>query len=143
MNRPIAPSTPSLQAAPAAMLAAEVSPALEETLAAVETRLANLAEALRERDLSAIDQQSTELHRALQKAVDHFSRAARSGPIPMALRLRLARTSGSVAAQRESFARATAALDRAIDVLLPREAPALYGAHGATGRNSLGGVAQA
>ena len=42
--------------------------------------------------------------------------------MPPALRRRLASASGQVAAQRESLARATAALDRAIDVLLPREA---------------------
>ena len=40
------------------------------------------------------------------------------------------RASSQVAAQRESFARATAALDRAIDVLLPREAGGVYSAHG-------------
>lgn len=39
------------------------------------------------------------------------------------------RASGLVASQRESLARATAALDRAIDVLMPRSAPAsVYGA---------------
>jgi hypothetical protein len=48
-----------------------------------------------------------------------------------------------VAAQRESFARATAALDRAIDVLLPREAPSLYGAYGSNQRGTLGGSIQA
>lgn len=113
--------------------------ALEATLAAVELRLNALGQALLQRDLGGVDEQSAALHRALAAAVDHFSRAARHGPIPMALRHRLARTSGDVAAQRESFARATAALDRAIDVLLPRETPALYGAQGVNGRGSLGG----
>jgi len=38
------------------------------------------------------------------------------------------RASGLVASQRESLARATAALDRAIDVLMPRSSPAsVYG----------------
>ena len=55
-----------------------------------------------------------------------FSDAARDGPVPPALRKRLASASGQVAAQRESLARATAALDRAIDVLLPRDAATLY-----------------
>jgi hypothetical protein len=36
-----------------------------------------------------------------------------------------------VAAQRESLARATAALDRAIDVLLPRDGSVVYSAYGA------------
>ena len=109
-------------------------PALESTLSAVELRLASLGVALQARDLSSIDLHASELHRALSNAVDHFSRAARNGSVPPALRRRLASASGTVAAQRESLARATAALDRAIDVLLPREAPAVYGAHGGVQR---------
>ena len=105
-------------------------PALELTLSAVEERLSSLGAALQARDLSSIDLHASELHRALSNAVDHFSRAARNGPVPQPLRRRLANASGTVAAQRESLARATAALDRAIDVLLPREAPAVYGAQG-------------
>ena len=65
--------------------------------------------------------------------------AARRGPVPPALRHRLASTSGKVAAQRESLARATAALDRAIDVLMPRDGAALYSTLGATERHTRGG----
>ena len=116
-------------------LAAEVSvPVLESTLSAVESRLSSLGEALRARDLPSIDLHAGELHRALSNAVDHFSRAARSGTLPASLRRRLADAVGSVAAQRESLARATAALDRAIDVLLPRDAPVMYGNYGAAER---------
>ena len=50
---------------------------------------------------------------------------------------------GVVAAQRESLARATAALDRAMDVLMPRQAAPLYGAGGAAARNHLGSGIQA
>ena len=107
---------------------------LEETLAAVELRLSALGEALRARDIEAIDRHSTELHVALASAVDHFTRAARQGTVPPLLRRRLASASGQVAAQRESLARATAALDRAIEVLMPREAPALYSSIGAADR---------
>ena len=39
-----------------------------------------------------------------------------------------------MAAQRESLARATAALDRAIDVLLPRDGALLYSAYGSADR---------
>lgn len=143
MNRPSAPiAAPIAVTAPPPREAA-ADPALEATLSAVESRLSDLAEALRQRDLGAIDDQSAALHRALAQAVDHFSRASRSGTIPLALRHRLAQTGGHVAAQRESFARATAALDRAIDVLLPREAPAVYGASGSQPRSSLGGSIRA
>ena len=106
------------------------SPELEEKLAAVESQLAALGESLRQRDSAGIDTHASELHRALAQAVDHFSRAARSGSVPPALRMRLASASGQVAAQRESLARATAALDRAIDVLMPAATPALYSASG-------------
>ncbi|HEV7915419.1 MAG TPA: hypothetical protein VGP22_16760 [Albitalea sp.] len=120
-----------------------IDPALEDTLSAVESRLASLGEALRVRDALAIDHHATELHRALARAVEHFTHAARSGAVPPTLRRRLASASGQVAAQRESLARATAALDRAIDVLMPREVPGLYSSLGGTERSLLGGSIQA
>jgi ABC-type transporter Mla subunit MlaD len=116
-----------------------IDPALEDTLAAVETRLAALGEALRARDAAAIDSHATELHRALARAVDHFTHAARSGAVPHTLRRRLASASGQVAAQRESLARATAALDRAIEVLMPRDTPGLYSSIGAAERGLRSG----
>ncbi len=119
------------------------SPELEEKLAAVESQLAALGESLRQRDSAGIDAHASELHRALAQAVDHFSRAARSGSVPPALRVRLASASGQVAAQRESLARATAALDRAIDVLLPRDDAGLYSTLGSADRSARGGVVQA
>lgn len=116
---------------------------LEATLAAVETRLTALGIALLEQNNVDVDIHATELHRALARAVDHFSAAARHGALPMPLRQRLMRASSQVAAQRESFARATAALDRAIDVLLPREASGVYTALGASERAAHGGSLQA
>jgi hypothetical protein len=109
-------------------------PELELRLAAVESRLAGLGNALRARDPVAIDLQACELHRALAAAVSHFSHAARSGPVPLTLRDRLAQASSQVVAQRESLARATAALDRALDVLLPREGAGVYSPYGAADR---------
>ena len=119
------------------------NPKLEEALASVEARLAALGDALRARDSAAIDLHATELHRALAHAVDCFGRASRSGGVPLAMRHRLASTSGLVAAQRESLARATAALDRAIDVLMPRDAATLYSSQGGSERALRGGVIQA
>jgi hypothetical protein len=110
------------------------SPELEARLSAVESRLAALGQALRSRDAAGIDLHASELHRALASAVSHFSDAAKSGPLPPALRNRLAQASGQVAAQRESLARATAALDRAIDVLLPRDGALIYSAYGSADR---------
>lgn len=116
---------------------------LEATLAAVEARLTALGVALLEANAPEIDAQASELHRALARAVEHFSRAARNGALPAPLRERLMRAGSQVAAQRESLARATAALDRAIDVLFPSEAPPLYSALGANDRNRRGGAVQA
>jgi hypothetical protein len=116
---------------------------LEVALAAVEVRLAALGEALRARDVAGIDLHATELHRALASAIDQFAGAARSGTVPQALRHRLANTSGQVAAQRESLARATAALDRAIDVLMPRDSGGLYSTYGSAERSGLGSGIQA
>lgn len=118
-------------------------PELEARLGAVEARLAALGDALRSRDAAAIDSQAAELHRALAAAVDHFRQAARSGLLTPALRRRLASAGGQVAAQRESLARATAALDRAMDVLLPGDGASLYAAHGGADRGLRGGVIQA
>lgn len=116
--------------------------ALETALAAVEGRLKSLGDALRDQDSAGIDLHATELHRALANAVDRFARAAQAGSIPPALRHRLASASGKVAAQRESLARATAALDRAIDVLIPRD-NGLYSTLGAAERSSYGSAIQA
>lgn len=112
---------------------------LETALAAVEHRLSALGMALCVRDTVGIDLHATELHRALATAVDQFALAARRGSVPPALRHRLANTSGQVAAQRESLARATAALDRAIDVLMPRDSAALYSTLGSADRAARGG----
>lgn len=105
---------------------------LETAVAAIEQRLAQLGEALRERDARSVECQANELHRALASAVGRFTHAARHGGAPQALRLRLARASAQVASQREALSRATAALDRAIDVLMPDNARSntLYGNRG-------------
>lgn len=113
---------------------------LETTLGAVEARLAALGSAVLGHDSAAIEDEAAGLHRALAAAVHHFSRAARAGGVPAPLRRRLAAASGQVAAQRESMARATASLDRAIDVLLPSPAgSSVYTAAGNATRAGSGG----
>ena len=122
--------------------AVQATAALEQPLKAVEDQLVALGVALHRQDASAVDEAAAGLHRALTSAVDHFGRAARAGGVPAALRQRLALAGGQVAAQREALARATASLDRAIDVLMPRLAPdTLYLANGGNERASrLGGA---
>ncbi len=119
---------------------------LEAPLATVESRLTALGLALYEQDAGAVERVAGELHAALAAAVQHFQRAARSGGVPPQLRQRLALAGSQVAAQREALARATASLDRAIDVLMPdlhtaARGASLYAANGAAerglGRGSL------
>jgi hypothetical protein len=116
---------------------------LEAALSAVEMRLAALGEALRARDATGIDVHARELQRSLASVVERFARAARSGTVPAGLRLRLAQASGQVAAQREALARATAALDMAIDVLLPSDGSPLYSTQGGAARAARTGTLQA
>lgn len=128
---------------PAELQAVERAAALERPLAAVEASLQGLGEALARNDAAAIEAEAGELHRALATAVDHFSRAARAGGVPPVLRRRLAQASGRVAAQREALARATASLDRAIDVLLPPSGAGIYAASGSPERLHGNGSLQA
>lgn len=127
-----------LPVAPNALPPTAADPALEAALARVEQHLARLGDALRERHGDDIERHSGELHRALAAAVQLFAQAARRGGVPSDLRQRLAHTSGQVAAQRESLARATAALDRAIDVLMPAAGHGLYAAAGGSERAGFG-----
>jgi hypothetical protein len=123
--------------------AAHTAADLHAPLLALEERLAALGSALHAQDAQAVETAAAELHTALALALDRFARAARQGGVPPALRQRLAEASGQVVAQREALARATASLDRALDVLIPGAAatPALYGAAGAAERpGGLGGV---
>ncbi|MDC8784299.1 hypothetical protein [Roseateles koreensis] len=122
---------------------AELSAQLEQPLMEVESCLNLLGEALLRRDTLAIEQNAAKLHQALAQAISAFSEAARNGSVPPHLRHRLVQAGGRVAAQRESLARATAALDRAIDVLMPGDTTGLYSALGKNERKILGGSIQA
>ena len=123
--------------------AAAPAPELEMPLSRVESRLEALSEALKADDAAALERAAGELHRALASAVDTFKLAARRGGVPPLMRHRLAVASAQVAAQRESLARATAALDRAIDVLMPGPALAGYGASGHALRSASTGAMSA
>ena len=125
---------------PQELKAVQQAAALETPLKAVEDQLIALGLALHQQDVKAVDHAASGLHLALAAAVDHFGRAARSGGVPAPLRHRLALASGQVVAQREALARATASLDRAIDVLIPRLTPStLYTAGGGSDRHSPAG----
>jgi len=110
---------------------------LEAPVQLVERHLSDLHEALREGNPAALECSAAALHKALSGAVQEFRAAAHLGMVPPPLRQRLALASAKVAAQREALARATASLDRAIDVLLPARA-AVYSPSGQGARQSSG-----
>lgn len=120
------PGSPEAQALQAASEAA-ANQLLEGLLARVEGRLGALGEAMRASDSQGIETHAGELHQALAQAMDGFTHAARQGDVPRMLRQRLVQAAAQVAAQREALGRATASLDRAIDVLMPRHAAAPHG----------------
>ncbi|MBS1179397.1 MAG: hypothetical protein H6R06_3809 [Proteobacteria bacterium] len=122
----------------------EPSTELEQSVEKVESRLLALGEALRVHRAEAVEAEAAELQRALAAAVDQLRRSARVGQLTPQLRQRLALASGHVAAQRESLARASAALDRAIDVLLPSPTPHVaYSASGLSERPLQSGMVSA
>lgn len=118
---------------------------LEPLLQRVEQRLVDLQSALGARDMPCIELHASELQRALATAVEAFVQAARQGGVPMALRRRLAKAGAQIAAQRDALARATAALDRAIDVLMPGFGTPLmlYSAQGTPAHRSASASIQA
>ena len=117
-------------------------PELESALSQVESGLGSLQSALQADNPAAVERAAQDLQRALAQAVDHFRRAAKSAGVPAPLRQRLAQASVRITVQREALARATASLDRAIDVLLPGQSPT-YGASGAAQRLGHGGALSA
>ena len=139
MGQPAVHSTP----VPSAGVAVSPVPAavggvsdneLEAVLQRLEQHLDDLQGALGARDMPCIELHAGELQRALVQAIDRFQRAARVRSTPLELRRRLALAGAQVAAQRDALARATAALDRAIDVLMPASsATAVYSATGTHG----------
>lgn len=112
---------------------------LETPLVAVEACLNQLGDALAQRDAATIDQCASQLQHLLGAALAAFSEAAQAGKLPASLRHRLVLAGGRMAAQRETLARGNAALDRALEVLIPSEPTGLYGAGGKAERRSSGG----
>ena len=115
---------------------------LEAPVLLVEQHLSELHQALQADDAHALELAASALHRSLTGAVEHFRAAAKRGSLPSPLRDRLALASARVAAQRQALARATASLDRAIDVLLP-ERSTTYAASGLNSRLKSAGAVSA
>lgn len=113
---------------------------LERSVDQLALHLSTLGDALRGQRAESIAAEAAQLQRTLNTAVEPLRR----GPLPPHLRQRLTLAAGQVAAQRESLVRASAALGRAIDVLLPAAAPqGAYSAAGLPQRPHGGGVLRA
>ena len=89
----------------------------------LEAALSCVQQALAQRDTAQLEMQASAVQRLLAEALG----SARQQPLPPPLRQRLAQAGAQLAAQRQALGRATAALDRAIDVLMPAEPLGLYG----------------
>lgn len=111
---------------------------LERSVIAVEHALAAMQEALQGDDANRVEGACDQLRQTLAGSVAVFREVARLKAIPAPMKQRLAGASARIAAQREALARATTALDRAIDVLLPQE-QAAYAASGRAQHRSARG----
>jgi hypothetical protein len=110
---------------------------LETSLCAVEGKLTELTACLAAQNLSTMPLLADELTTALLEAVNQFAKAALKGPVSAKLRQRLIGVTGLVATHRDALASATAALDRAIDVLIPQSRSRMSDAHQKQTMNNL------
>ncbi len=99
-------------------------------LGELEAALALVQAALNQRDASALERHAGAVQRLMTEALRQGGERGRGGALSPDLRQRLAAAGAQVAAQRVALGRATAALDRAIDVLMPAEPLGLYGQAG-------------
>ena len=111
-----------------------------QPLEQLDACLAELGRTLQGSDAAAVERAAEALQASLDRA---FTVLRQPGATTPSLRRHLALAAGRVAAQREALARASASVDRAIEVLLPvaGASTALYGSSGATERSH--GSAQA
>lgn len=112
---------------------------LASLLVELEAALALVQQALSQRDAAALEQHAGRVQLLMGRAIAQGQAQSRQGVLQPVLRQRLAIAGGQMAAQRELLGRATAALDRAIDVLMPAPPIALYGQGGKTLRQRSSG----
>jgi hypothetical protein len=101
------------------MTAAEPTAGLD----AVERQLAAFRAALAGAGADRLQAETAALQRTLAAAIGPLRRQAQAGALDPALRRRLAAVGAQVVVQRELLARAGAAAERALGVLLPAATP--------------------
>ena len=135
-------TAPMSGAAATAAIEAPAAPAAPAVLATLDEQLTALGQALQGRDAQSLQSAADRLVAALDAAQPVLREP---GTLTPALRRHLAFAVGRVAAHREALARASASVDRAIEVLLPVPAPAAttYSAAGYAERSQASGSAWA
>lgn len=123
----MASTEPVAMSLPTSPTAADPFPPL---LGELEAALALVQDALSVRDAAALERHAGTVQRLMTEALHQGQARGREGALSPDLRQRLAAAGAQVAAQRVALGRATAALDRAIDVLMPAEPLGLYGQGG-------------
>ncbi len=96
----------------------------------LEAALALVQQALGQRDAQLLEEQAGQVQQLLANTLA----VARGQPLPAPLRQRLATAGAQLAAQRQALGRATASLDRALEVLMPAD-PDPSGIYGQSGRS--------
>ena len=107
---------------------------LDAALQQLDARLQALGEALRSQHADAVASEAAALQRALaalRRSLHHDGNA-----LPAPLRARAARAASQITAQREAVARRSAAVGRALDLLLPPTATRV--AYSVAGLNERG-----
>jgi hypothetical protein len=106
------------------------SSSLPPLLDELEAALSLVQQALTQRDALQLEVSSSQVQRLMARALAE----AREQPLAAAERQRLAQAGARLAAQRQMLFRATTALDRALDTLMPAE-PNPAGIYGESGRS--------
>lgn len=115
---------------------------LDAALQQLDARLQALSEALRAQHADTVALEAA----ALQRALATLRRSLRDdgSALTAALRARAARAAGQITAQREAVARRSAAIGRALDLLLPPTATRVaYSVAGLNERGARPGALQA
>lgn len=110
---------------------------LPNLLQELESALALVQQALTQRDALQLDLHAGRVQRLMAEALSAAREPGETLSPP--LRQRLALAGAQLAAQRQTLFRATTALDRAIDVLMPAEPIGLYGESGRNLRKASSG----
>jgi hypothetical protein len=101
---------------------------LPPQLAELEAALSLVQQALTQRDPALLELHAGQVQGLLAQAL--ASARAPGAKLPAPLRERLAMAGAQLAAQRQALGRATASLDRALEVLMPSEPLGLYAQSG-------------